>query len=46
MNKYIRVKKIMNGVRCKPKYGRVLSMLYSVFEEHFARTAALTSSKT
>jgi hypothetical protein len=36
----------MNGVRAKPKYGRVLSILYSIFEEQYARSAALTSSKT
>jgi hypothetical protein len=46
MNKYIRVKKIMNGIRAKPKYGRLLSILYSIFEDQYARSAALTSSKT
>lgn len=31
MNKYIRMKKILNGVRTKPKFGRILSILYSIF---------------
>lgn len=46
MNKYIRMKKILNGIRTKPKFGRILSILYSIFESEFARTAALTSTKT
>lgn len=31
MNKYIRIKKILNGVRTKPKFGRILYILYAIF---------------
>lgn len=46
MNKYVRIKKVLNGIRTKPQLGRILSIMYSIFECEFARTAALTSSKT
>lgn len=46
MNKYVRFKKVLNGVRSNPKLGRILSILYSIFECVYARTAALTSCKT
>lgn len=31
MNKYIRMKKILNGIRTKPKFGRILCILYTIF---------------
>jgi hypothetical protein len=46
MSKYIRMKKIINGVRGKPRFGRMLSILYTAFVEQYARVAALTSVKT
>lgn len=45
-NKYIRIKKVINGIKAKPHLGRIVSIFYSIFEAEYARASILTSSKT
>lgn len=44
--KYIRFKKVMNGIKSKPEFGRIFAILYHVFAEEYSRASILTSSKT
>lgn len=45
-NKYIRIKKVLSGIKSKPCFGRILSILYCKFKSEFSRAAILTSAKT